>query len=125
MTPNTSLKHTPDLFAGQEFLEVPEEMPVAHIYYGSQTGTGEAFCRTLYNEAQQLGINAKMSSMDEFKKNKFEENSIAIICIATYGVGGPTENSVDFYYWLEKQLKTQNKELLSQMKYSVFGLGNR
>lgn len=30
------------------------------------------------------------------------ENSLAIFCMATYGEGDPTDNSQDFYDWLQE-----------------------
>jgi NADPH-ferrihemoprotein reductase len=46
-----------------------------------------------------------------------------IFVVATYGEGEPTDNARDFYEWLTDQ--SHPSDLLQNVKYTVFGLGNK
>lgn len=38
---------------------------------------------------------------EELKLLKDIPNSLAVLCLATYGEGDPTDNAMDFYDWLQ------------------------
>jgi NADPH-ferrihemoprotein reductase len=42
--------------------------------------------------------------------------------MATYGEGDPTDNSKEFYEWIQKKDLPEN--ILNKVKFTVFGLGN-
>lgn len=42
------------------------------------------------------------------------ENGFAVFCMATYGEGDPTDNSQEFYDWLQ-----QDGHNLADLKYAV------
>lgn len=95
------------------------------VFYGSQTGTAEEFAGRLAKE----GIRYKMKGMvadpeecdmEELTKLHDIENSLAVFCMATYGEGDPTDNSMEFYEWLKN-----SEPDLTGMTYAVFGLGNK
>ncbi|XP_071945366.1 NADPH--cytochrome P450 reductase-like [Antedon mediterranea] len=95
------------------------------IFYGSQTGTAEEFAGRLAKDAQRLGMKALIQDpeeceMEDLNHIKEIENSFAIFCMATYGEGDPTDNSQEFYDWLQDGTAD-----LDGLKFAVFGLGNK
>lgn len=95
------------------------------VFYGSQTGTAEEFASRLAKEAARYGMKGMVadpeeSDMEDLSKLSEIENSLAIFAMATYGEGDPTDNSQEFYEWLQ-----QGEADLSGIRYAVFGLGNK
>ncbi|KAA0701679.1 NADPH--cytochrome P450 reductase [Triplophysa tibetana] len=58
--------------------------------------------------------------MSELSRLNEIENSLAIFCMATYGEGDPTDNSQEFYDWLQ-----ECDADLCGFNYTVFALGNK
>lgn len=97
-----------------------------HIYFGSQTGTAEGFARTLAEEGREKGFDAKMYDLDDFEENSMKASKLAIFLMATYGEGEPTDNATNFYKWMKSTEEPHASEGdLGDMKFCVFGLGNR
>ena len=76
------------------------------VFYGSQTGTAEEFAGRLAKEAVRYGMKGMAAdpeecSMEELSQMGEIENSLAVFCMATYGEGDPTDNSQEFYDWLQ------------------------
>lgn len=75
-------------------------------------------------------MTANLEDYDYENLNEFPREKIAIFVIATYGEGEPTDNSVDFFEFLQsKDLTFYNGETihskpLSNLNYIIFGLGN-
>ena len=100
------------------------------VFYGSQTGTAESFASRLAKECKGLGLSAFIydpEDCDEWDElaqfRDLAEDSgrvLALFCMATYGVGDPTDNSIELLDWLK------NTDLdLSRLSFAVFGLGNK
>lgn len=95
------------------------------VFYGSQTGTGEEFAGRLAKEGVRYRMKGMVADpeecdMEELVNLKNIPNSLAVFCMATYGEGDPTDNSMEFYEWL------QNGDAdLTGLNYAVFGLGNK
>ena len=51
-----------------------------------------------------------------------ENEEFVIFCLATYGEGEPTDNAKQMFDWIEDE---SNCTDLSNLKYTVFGLGNK
>ncbi|RDD42884.1 NADPH--cytochrome P450 reductase [Trichoplax sp. H2] len=95
------------------------------VFFGSQTGTAEEFATRLAKDARRYGLKAITGDPEECDMEELEnmgqvENGFAVFCMATYGEGDPTDNSQEFHDWLQ-----QDGHNLSDLKYAVFGLGNK
>eukprot|EP00742_Colponemidia_sp_Colp-10_P004103 GILJ01004378.1.p1 GENE.GILJ01004378.1~~GILJ01004378.1.p1 ORF type:complete len:648 (+),score=114.84 GILJ01004378.1:54-1997(+) len=104
---------------------VEENLPNGdlYIYFGSQTGTAEGYARTLAKEGKTQGFNVKVVDMDDFNEDKFATHKLVILTIATYGEGEPTDNAKQMYKFLTQKDVDESK--FAQVKFTVFGLGNR
>jgi len=95
-----------------------------NIYFGSQTGTGEGFAKVLKNEAKKKGFDANVIDLEDFEVEMLQDVKNAVFVMSTYGEGDPTDSAVDFYEYIKNENKELDSETLSDLKYSVFGLGN-
>ena len=50
---------------------------------------------------------------------------LVIFLMANYGEGEPTDNAIDFNKWMTNINKTVRNTYLSNVSFTVFGLGNR
>ena len=100
------------------------------VFYGSQTGTAESFASRLAKECKSVGLTAFIYDPEDcdewddlalFRDLTDESgNSLVLFCMATYGVGDPTDNSIELIDWL----KSTDLDL-SRLNFAVFGLGNK
>jgi NADPH-ferrihemoprotein reductase len=95
------------------------------IFFGSQTGTAEGFARTLMLEGRKAGFDCKTCDLEEFDPEVLASTKLAIFLMATYGEGEPTDNAQKFMAWLKNENGEITGDFLANMKYVVFGLGNR
>ncbi len=65
----------------------------------------------------------KVVDMEDFDADALKNTAIAIFLMATYGEGEPTDNAALFAKWLKNEDGSVSKEYLSNLRYSVFGLG--
>ena len=93
--------------------------PDCRILFGSQTGTAELFARKILAEGRQYTFNTKLEDMENFDHYELENLGFAIFVVATYGEGEPTDNARDFWDWI-----SEAEVDLSNLKYTIFGLGN-
>ncbi|KAJ5469625.1 Bifunctional cytochrome NADPH reductase [Penicillium diatomitis] len=89
-----------------------------HIFYGSNTGTCEAFARRLADDAMEYGFAAEISSLDSAMQNIPKEDPVVFIT-ASYE-GQPPDNAAHFFQWLS-ELKGDS---LKGVNYAVFGCGH-
>ena len=100
------------------------------LFYGSQTGTAESFSSRIAKECKGLGLTAFIydpedcDDWDQLAQFRDMSHSIgevmAVFCMATYGVGDPTDNSIELMDWL----KSTDIDL-GGLNFAVFGLGNK
>lgn len=89
------------------------------ILYGSNAGTCEALAQSLARVASGHGYHAEVDSLDS-AVNKVPKKQPVVLITSSYE-GQPPDNAAHFVQWLENL--ESNK--LKDVKYAVFGCGNR
>ena len=124
-----------------------EEYPggLLTIYYATQTGTSESFARQLEREGADHGFLVHVVDLEdielttlveEHQKDKDSGKARAIFLTATYGEGEAPDNATIFCQAMCEKADTKildadqdtsvvDEELLSDLEFCVFGLGNR
>lgn len=93
------------------------------VYFASQSGTAEGFSKELEQEAAEHELQATVVDMEDFDPEEFAKHKVVVLVVATYGEGDPTDNSLEFYKWIQDQ--SLPADTLQGMKFTVMGLGNR
>jgi sulfite reductase alpha subunit-like flavoprotein len=99
------------------------------ILYASETGRSERFAKHLL-EIFKHSFDPKLICMNEYDfANELEHETLVILVSSTFGNGEPPNNGLKFKEFLAKKLKKINHEKsdtlpLTNLKYTVFGLGN-
>eukprot|EP00818_Percolomonas_sp_WS_P009012 CAMPEP_0117439988 /NCGR_PEP_ID=MMETSP0759-20121206/2844_1 /TAXON_ID=63605 /ORGANISM="Percolomonas cosmopolitus, Strain WS" /LENGTH=1100 /DNA_ID=CAMNT_0005231711 /DNA_START=1124 /DNA_END=4427 /DNA_ORIENTATION=+ len=101
---------------------VDDGRPKMLILYGTQTGTSEDYSKMLESDAQQYGFNAISMDMNQVRPEELQREQLMICLLSTYGEGDPPDGARDFYEAIHTL--SPDKLDLSNLKYSVFGLGN-
>ncbi|PWY92638.1 cytochrome P450 [Aspergillus heteromorphus CBS 117.55] len=89
-----------------------------HIFFGSNTGTCEAFARRMADDAVTYGFAAEVKSLDSATENIPKEGPVVIIA-ASYE-GQPADNAAHFFEWLNAVKGNE----LEGVNYAVFGCGH-
>lgn len=100
------------------------------IFYGSQTGTAEEYATKLAKEAKaRFGTSSLVCDPEEYDFDKLDqmpEDCVAFFVMATYGEGEPTDNAVSLMDFIgDESVTFSNGDSLENLRYVIFGLGNR
>ncbi|KAJ5885905.1 uncharacterized protein N7473_008579 [Penicillium subrubescens] len=99
------------------------------VYWGSQSGRAERLAARLARECTaRLGLRVAMADLDDDDHehlSKVPSSKLIVFVISTFGEGDPTDNSVAFCSMLRALRATGNTQLLTDLRYAAFGLGNR
>jgi NADPH-ferrihemoprotein reductase len=116
-------------------LSPPPQSKRCVIFYGSQTGTAEEYAIRLAKEAKsRFGISSLVCDPEEYDFQRLDqvpETSVVFFVVATYGEGEPTDNAQPLMEFLMdenvefSQGREGEGEALKNLRYVVFGLGNR
>ncbi|CCW62356.1 unnamed protein product [Phytomonas sp. EM1] len=94
------------------------------ILFGSQSGTAEAFSKSLGRECAKRGIHGIVCDAEEYNPEDLALEKVVLVICATYADGEPTGNMKAFHDWIMDDARLVGAELAT-VKYAVFGLGDR
>lgn len=94
------------------------------VLFGSQTGTAEDFGDQLVKEMEAFGVIGDLKDMEDVDGDQLSAQKYVIFVVATYGEGEPTDNAKEMWEYLTKECN-EDEQPLKQLKYGVFGLGNK
>ncbi|EJU05202.1 cytochrome P450 [Dacryopinax primogenitus] len=106
----------------------PAEVPVGtgipmYVYFGSNTGSCESFAQNVVSDALAHGFRAVIATLDSIDElAKVHYDGPMIILTASYE-GQPADNAAHFVEGLQRL--APEKRPLTNLKYAVFGAGNR
>eukprot|EP00002_Diphylleia_rotans_P009972 TRINITY_DN2034_c0_g1_i1.p1 TRINITY_DN2034_c0_g1~~TRINITY_DN2034_c0_g1_i1.p1 ORF type:complete len:650 (+),score=150.17 TRINITY_DN2034_c0_g1_i1:45-1994(+) len=92
------------------------------IFFGSQTGTAEAYSKRLAQEAKTYKFKPQVIDLDAYDFSNFAEDDIVAFVCSTYGEGEPPDNAKEFWNYIHSDLPS---DIFSKMRYFVFALGNK
>ncbi|EWC47314.1 hypothetical protein DRE_03433 [Drechslerella stenobrocha 248] len=90
-----------------------------HIFYGSNTGTCEAFANRLAREASARGYRAVVDTLDTAYPSLPKDGPVVVITASFEGQ--PPDNAAHFCDWI----KSCSGEEAKGVKFAVFGCGHR
>ncbi|KAJ5089601.1 hypothetical protein N7532_008285 [Penicillium argentinense] len=94
------------------------------VFWGSQSGTAEGFAHRLAREISirwgQDSMTADLSDYDPISITEIPQSKLALFIVSTYGEGDPSDNTAEFWSWINKAGDIS----LSNLHYAAFGLGN-
>ncbi|KAI3556761.1 NADP/FAD dependent oxidoreductase [Colletotrichum abscissum] len=94
------------------------------IFWGSQSGTAEAFAHRLARDFhQRFKLNALVADLSDYDPETISlipGSKLAVFIMSTYGEGDPSDNAQDFVSWADAATGVS----LAHLKYAAFGCGN-
>ena len=90
------------------------------ILVGTMTGTAQLVAQELELAWDGEGVSVETLLMDDLDASVFGREGVFLVCTSTYGQGDVPDNSKKLY----DDLKARRPDL-SNMRYGVFGLGDR
>ncbi|MFT5794872.1 MAG: cytochrome P450/NADPH-cytochrome P450 reductase [Saprospiraceae bacterium] len=88
------------------------------VLHGSNMGTAQQIAARLAEEGESVGYVVKTGSLDEYTDN-LPRDGVILFVAASYN-GTPTDDAKRFMAWL-----TSTDQDLGDVRYGVFGVGNR
>lgn len=116
--PSAQAKGKTDATPAASATEVPEGTPM-QLAYGSNAGSAEGFARQIGSDAPKHGYSPTIGTLDSLV-DKLPELRFLIVVTASYE-GKPPDNAKKFMAYLE----TLAPNSLKDLKYGVFGVGNK
>jgi MioC protein len=90
------------------------------ILVGTMTGTAQLCAQEMELALDDGETRVETKMMDNLDASVFAEDGVFLICTSTYGQGDVPDNARALYEDLQKR-----RPDLSQVRYGVFGLGDR
>jgi NADPH-ferrihemoprotein reductase len=115
----------------RDFIKVMnDEQKNCIVFFGSQTGTAEAYASRLTKEGKsRFGLETMVANLEDYDYENLDQlpsDKVAIFILASYGEGEPTDNAADFYSFISNDKPSFSKGAsLAQLHYIAFGLGNK
>ena len=63
--------------------------------------------------------------MEDFDREELSQSELSLFVVSTHGEGDPTDNALRMHSFIKKAVRARENTLLKNLKYSVFGLGDR
>ncbi|CAG8570839.1 14662_t:CDS:10 [Cetraspora pellucida] len=92
------------------------------ILYGSQTGCAQDVAERISRQARRRHFKVRLHSMDDYERENLINESLVIFICSTTGQGDEPTNMRKFWKYLLRKNLPNN--ILNQMKFAVFGLGD-
>ncbi|GAK09113.1 assimilatory sulfite reductase (NADPH) flavoprotein subunit [Geomicrobium sp. JCM 19038] len=92
----------------------------ATVLYGSQTGNSQSVAETLALRLQEIGIDADLHSMRDYKTKELKSVERLFLIISTHGEGEPPDNAIGFY----EHAFSRKMPKLDGVQFSVLSLGD-
>ncbi|KAG8630667.1 hypothetical protein KVT40_002286 [Elsinoe batatas] len=94
------------------------------LLWGSQSGTSERFATRLGKElSRRFGFKSVVVDLGDCAPEQIQSippSAITFILLSTYGEGDPSDNTAPLWDWLA----SASGDLMSNLNYYAFGLGN-
>lgn len=92
-----------------------------HIFYASQTGTGETIAGELASQLQQAGWSVELQSMGSVRPAQLKKLKHVAVVISTHGEGDPPDDAIDWFDYLQSPRAPR----LESLSFTVLALGDR
>lgn len=92
-----------------------------HVFYASQTGTGEAIAGELASQLQQTGWSVELQSMGAVRPAQLKKLQHVAVVISTHGEGDPPDDAIDWFDYLQSPRAPR----LESLNFTVLALGDR
>jgi sulfite reductase (NADPH) flavoprotein alpha-component len=95
--------------------------PKFHVFYASQTGTGETIANELAGQLQQAGWQVDLQSMGSVRPAQLKKLQHVALVISTHGEGDPPDDAIDWFDYLQSPRAPR----LESLNFTVLALGDR
>jgi sulfite reductase (NADPH) flavoprotein alpha-component len=92
-----------------------------HVFYASQTGTGEGIAGDLATQLQQAGWSVELQNMGSVRPAQLKKLTHVAIVISTHGEGDPPDDAIDWFDYLQGPRAPR----LESLNFTVLALGDR
>lgn len=92
-----------------------------HVFYASQTGTGEAIAGELASQLQLAGWSVELQSMGSLRPAQLKKLKHVAVVISTHGEGDPPDDAIDWFEYLQSPRAPR----LESLNFTVLALGDR
>ncbi len=97
------------------------DAPKLNILFGSKTGNGKKIAAQLQSRLKDLGVEAGLKDMNQYKPAELEQEQILILVVSTHGEGDPPPAAEDLHAFIHSRKAAQ----LPNLKYAVLALGDK
>jgi sulfite reductase (NADPH) flavoprotein alpha-component len=112
----SGLVNTPALLTDKQPVLSRSKVTIA---FGSETGNAKKLATHFAAKAKQSGINARLSSLDQYRLTDLAKEEYFFLIISTHGEGEPPAAAKKFYDYIH-----ENELRLDKLQYSVLALGD-
>jgi sulfite reductase (NADPH) hemoprotein beta-component len=99
------------------------DAPPLLILYASDGGTAEKMAKRLASRAKARGLSATIATIDSVPLDALAQEEFVAFITSVAGQGEPPQNGRTFFKALNAAV-TRGEQMLSKLRYSVFGLGD-